>query len=333
MALVSEQRSSALHRLGEQSLAIRLMEHLIVPTFVIGTDGNVLIWNKACERLTRLLASDVLNTANHWRAFYDEPRPCLADLVATGRYHEIETFYGDWTGFGLTDFGVSIEAIAPMPLVGRTMNLAVDAGPIYDESGSLLAVIETFRDITAQKEAQNLLETLAARDGLTDLLNRRSFDHSLAAEMRRCGREGQPLSLLMIDIDHFKRFNDQYGHVQGDQCLKTVASELRNVLRTGDIAARYGGEEFVIVLPNTDRHGAEIVAERSRKIVQDLGIAHPGSPLGVVTLSIGLSTGHEPDLLPNDLIASADEALYASKHGGRNRVSFAAAQSSSIVLF
>ena len=194
-----------------------------------------------------------------------------------------------------------------MPLVGRTMN----AGPIYDESGSLLAVIETFRDITAQKEAQNLLETLAARDGLTDLLNRRSFDHALSDEMRRCARDGRPLSLLMVDIDHFKRFNDQLGHVQGDHCLREVATGLRSVLRSGDIAARYGGEEFAIVLPNTDRHGAEIVAERSRRVVQDLGIAHPGSPLGMVTLSIGFSTGHEPDLLPTDLIASADDALYA----------------------
>ena len=319
--------------MGEQSLAIRLMEHLIVPTFVIDANGNVLIWNKACERLTHLPAAEVLNTTDHWKAFYTEPRPCLADLVATGRYTEIEHFYGDWTGFGLTDFGVSIETSAPMPLAGRFMNLAVDAGPIYDEAGSLLAVIETFRDITAQKEAQNLLETLAARDGLTDLLNRRSFDHALSAEMRHCAREGQPLSLLMVDIDHFKRFNDQFGHVQGDHCIRQVATGLRSVLRSRDVAARYGGEEFAIVLPHADRHGAEIVAERSRRIVHDLNIAHPGSPLGRVTLSIGLSTGHEPDLLPTDLIASADEALYTSKRDGRNRVSFAPAQSSSIVLF
>jgi diguanylate cyclase (GGDEF)-like protein len=319
--------------MGEQSLAIRLMEHLIVPTFVIDVDGYVLIWNKACERLTQMAAVDVLHTRNHWKAFYPEARPCLADLVATGRYGEIESFYADWTGFGLTDFGVSIETSAPMPLVGRPMNLAVDAGPIYDESGSLLAVIETFRDITAQKEAQNLLETLAARDGLTDLLNRRSFDHALSAEIRRCARDGMPLSLLMVDIDHFKRFNDQFGHVQGDHCLRQVASGLRSVLRGGDVAARYGGEEFAIVLPNTDRHGAEIVAERSRRTVQDLGIGHPGSPFGTVTLSVGVSTGHEPDLVPNDYIGSADDALYASKRDGRNRVSFTPAQSSSIVLF
>jgi diguanylate cyclase (GGDEF)-like protein len=333
MAFSSEQKIFTVSRMGEQSLAIRLVEHLIVPTFVIGADGHVLIWNKACERLTNLSAAQVLNTADHWRAFYDEPRPCLANLVAEGRYAEIETFYSDWAGFGLTDFGVSIETSAPMPLVGRPMMLAVDAGPIYDESGSLLAVIETFRDITAQKEAQNLLETLAARDGLTDLLNRRSFDHTVAAEMRRCARDGHPLSLLMIDIDHFKRFNDCFGHLQGDQCLKRVAAALRGILRGGDVAARYGGEEFAVVLPNTDRQGAEAVAERSRRAVQDLQIAHPDSPASVVTLSIGVSTGVEPDLSPTDLVASADEALYASKRDGRNRVSFAAAQSSSIVLF
>ena len=103
MALSSTQKSSAL---------IRLMEHLIVPTFVIDADGDVLIWNKACERLTGLAAVEVLNSADHWKAFYTGPRPCLADLVARGLFAEIETFYGTWTGFGLTEFGVSIETSA-----------------------------------------------------------------------------------------------------------------------------------------------------------------------------------------------------------------------------
>jgi diguanylate cyclase (GGDEF)-like protein len=325
MALLSEQKSSAISRMGEQSLAIRLMEHLIVPTFVIGADGKVLIWNKACERLTHLSAADVLDTATHWRAFYTEQRPCLADLVAAGRFAEIETFYHGWSSFGLTDFGVSIEAHAPMPLAGRPMSLAVDAGPIYDESGSLLAVIETFRDITAQKEAQSLLETLAARDGLTDLLNRRSFDHAVSAEMRRCARDGQPLSLLMIDIDHFKRFNDEHGHDAGDAVLRAVGHALRHAVRGGDLVFRFGGEELLILLPDTGAEAAAARAEEVRGLIESLAVAHDGRELGPVTASIGVASAplHADR---SRLVQTADAALLRAKQAGRNRVLVAEAR-------
>ena len=183
------------------------------------------------------------------------------------------------------------------------------------------------------RTANAALHALSHQDGLTGLANRRSFDADLGAACRRTAEGIEGTALLLIDIDHFKLLNDRFGHLAGDQCLRHVARSLRGVLRQGDIAARYGGEEFAIVLPNTDRFGAEIVAERSRKAVQDLRIAHPASPAGVVTLSVGVTTGHEPDLLPTDLVASADEALYGSKRDGRNRTSFLPAQSSSVILF
>ena len=195
---------------GDFGFAISLMEHLVVPTFVLNADRRVLIWNKACERLTGVHAADVVGTSGHWRAFYSEYRPCLADLVVTQKYSEIKPLYANSGGAGFSDFGVSAENWCVMPKLGHRLYLAIDAGPIYDESGFLIAAVETLRDITPQKLAQSELESLASRDGLTGLANRRSFDQRLEVEVRRTGRDQLPLSLLMIDIDFFKAYNDQY---------------------------------------------------------------------------------------------------------------------------
>ena len=325
----------SMQRLSEdRSFAIRLMEYLVVPTFVIDQDSRVLVWNKACERLTGVMADDVVNTRNHWRAFYSEPRPCLADLLARGDYDGIRALYANWDGFGLSDFGVSVENWCVMPKLGRQMYLAVDAGPIYDESGTLVAVVETIRDITAQHEAQRNLEHLATQDGLTELPNRRSFDEALTAELRRAAREDQPLSLLMLDVDCFKAYNDNYGHQRGDECLKSVAQAIRGaLLRAGDTAARYGGEEFAVLLPNTDVAGARLIAERICASVALLGIHHAASTAACyVTVSIGSATGEGSDLDAARLLGAADSALYASKHGGRNRVTTAEAEPSCVLF-
>ncbi len=235
--------STPLIRLDEErSFAIKLMEHLVVPTFVIDKDSRVLVWNKACERLTGVEASAVLDTSDHWRAFYSEQRPCPADLLAKGDYGLISSLYSEWDGYEMSDLGISVENWCMMPRLGRRLYLAIDAGPIYDEAGSLIAVVETLRDMTVLHEQQKSLETLAAMDALTGLANRRSFDDNLAAEVRRASRAGSQLSLLMIDVDCFKGFNDTYGHQRGDDCLKAVAQAILSALQRGsDTAARYGG--------------------------------------------------------------------------------------------
>ena len=321
-------------KVDDLSFAVRLMEYLIVPTFVIDNTSHVLVWNKACERLTGLMADDVVGTSDHWRAFYTEPRPFLPDLLARGDYQAIGALYAQCDGFGMSDFGVSVENWCLMPQRGRQLYLAVDAGPIYDEAGSLIAVVETVRDITAQHETQQSLLTLAAEDSLTGLPNRRSFDELLKTEVRRASRQDDTLSLLMIDVDCFKAFNDTYGHQSGDDCLRAVAQAMAGALhRAGDTVARYGGEEFAVILPRTDPAAALQIAERLRVAIEDLGIRHEGSRVcDVVTASLGAATGHGSDLDADRLLAAADSALYMSKHDGRNRSS-ASERETSLFMF
>lgn len=306
--------------------SVRLMEHLVVPTFVIDPDCRVIIWNRACERLTGIKASEVVGTNEHWRGFYDAPRPCLADLIALGRTEEMDALYADHDHAGedaISAHGRRAENWCVMPQAGTRLYLAIDAGPIYDESGKLVAVVETLRDMTVQKEAQAELERLATRDGLTGVANRRSFDQTLNVEWRRATRESRALSLLMIDVDYFKRYNDTYGHQGGDECLRRIAGAMSGVVkRTSDAVARYGGEEFSILLPATDPEGACLVAERIRAAVEALALPHAGSEIADhVTVSIGVasvivSSGDAP----TQLVGAADKALYRAKKEGRNRV-------------
>jgi two-component system, chemotaxis family, response regulator WspR len=166
------------------------------------------------------------------------------------------------------------------------------------------------------------LQKLAALDGLTGIANRRRFDDTMHVEWQRGQRERQSLSLLICDIDFFKQYNDAYGHQRGDLCLKKAAAILTEHLkRPADLAARYGGEEFAIVLPDTPLAGAITVAQECVRHLENLRIAHGGSPHGVVTMSVGVaSVVPTPESTVEELIARADRALYAAKDGGRNQV-------------
>lgn len=153
--------------------------------------------------------------------------------------------------------------------LGCQYYLTIDAGPIYSADGELIAVVETLRDMTEQKQAQIALERLASHDGLTGIANRRRFDEKLGQEWLRARRDKTPLALLMLDVDHFKLFNDRYGHQAGDDCLRRIAECLASmVARPGDLVARYGGEEFAVVLPSIDVDGALVVAQRMREAVR-----------------------------------------------------------------
>ncbi len=180
------------------------------------------------------------------------------------------------------------------------------------------------RERTEELERANQrLEAISLTDGLTQVANRRQFDAQLRTEWCRTGRQGLPLSLLLLDIDHFKSVNDRYGHLIGDDCLITVAAICANeVQRSGDLLARYGGEEFAVLLPATPEDGAEQVAERLRRAVEDATV-YPGAQETAVSLSVSIGVATlvpSPDEPSGELIRRADEALYQAKGAGRNRV-------------
>jgi hemerythrin len=168
------------------------------------------------------------------------------------------------------------------------------------------------------------LQDMSHRDGLLGIANRRRFDEQLPLEWRRAARARSPLSLLMIDVDHFKRYNDLYGHPAGDRCLQAVAQAVAaaTAKRPADLLARYGGEELVVLLPDTPAEGALVVAREVLQAVHALHLAHADSPVAAeVTVSIGTATlNPAPDFSPDALLLQADASLYAAKAEGRNRV-------------
>lgn len=208
------------------------------------------------------------------------------------------------------------------------------ANPVRNLMGQVIGLTAALMDITDRKRAEDklaetnrLLQHYARNDHLTGLANRRHVDEMLADEVRRAMRANHPLSVLMIDVDLFKKYNDHYGHIRGDDCLRAIATELKRTLhRHGDLIGRYGGEEFIAVLPGTDAIGALKVAGTILHAVRALSIPHAKSNYGKVTLSIGaatletvahsLSTEEECDAL----LRAADRALYTAKLSGRNTI-------------
>ncbi|MBB4239114.1 diguanylate cyclase [Rhizobium esperanzae] len=197
--------------------------------------------------------------------------------------------------------------------------------------GSALVVVS---DITAMKHSEERLTQLALKmkgladtDALTGIANRRVFDEAISEEFARARRVDTALSLLLIDVDHFKAYNDTYGHLEGDNCLRVIGEVLGSVTkRPSDLAARFGGEEFAILLPGTDRDGALRLARMLLAALHRRAIPHRESSKGMVTVSIGVASMSEGFATPAELIEAADQALYAAKKNGRDRVEVAAAQ-------
>jgi diguanylate cyclase len=237
----------------------------------------------------------------------------IASAMATANAYSgtLQSASGD-LGREMTE--TELRAMA-QKLLGETRRM-------QDANASLEQKLEASReDISALQRDLDEVRRESMLDPLTKIYNRKSFDEGLLKAFNEAAENGAPLCLMLLDIDHFKRFNDTWGHQTGDQVLRLVAMTLKSNIKGKDMAARYGGEEFAAVLPETDLEGAVIVADNIRKAVQakELLKRSTNEKLGRITASFGVAM-YKPGDTPSTLIERADRCLYAAKHAGRNRV-------------
>ncbi len=306
------QRKEAENLLRNQKLLTeKMIRYSAVPIFVLDPQHRVTYWNRACEMLTTIPAEEMVGTANHWQAFYGEKRPCLADMVIdSADRHNLADLYTAARNSELKEEGIHAEEW--LDAVGGTRRyLSVDAVPIYNHAKELVAVIETLHDLSEHKKMEEALTRLATTDPLTGICNRGKIEESLQQEIIRTARYGSPMTIILFDIDGFKKINDSLGHSSGDQALKEVAATVAKQIRATDVLGRWGGDEFMVLCPQTMADDAVTIAEKLRQQVEHL-------PQGI-TISCGLA-GSRPGESMAALIKRADKALYAAKSAGRNLV-------------
>jgi diguanylate cyclase (GGDEF)-like protein len=295
----------------------------------IAKKGRILIVDDAMENIQILHQAlqdehDVLFAMNGAKALYIAQHQ-LPDLIL------LDAVMPDMDGYAVCAALRASAVTRAIPIIFVTAlktpedeTRALDAGAADFISKPVNAAVVRARvrtQLTVKRQSDALRE-LTLTDGLTGVGNRRAFDEALAAEWRRCARAQVPLALIMVDIDHFKSFNDAYGHQEGDACLQQAGAAMRRAaMRPQDLVARYGGEEFAILLPHENGAGAEAVARKVLEEIAFMGIAHERSPTGPwVTVSMGVasltpSEQHEAGIL----VKAADALLYQAKAGGRNR--------------
>ncbi|WP_052712101.1 diguanylate cyclase [Domibacillus indicus] len=309
--------SSYIVRSNENFRKLQLFEKVLETTqqgiMITDAKGKIVFVNGGFTSITGYSPEEalqqnprMLKSGKHDPAFY---RKMWKDLKHTGQ----------WKG-EIWNKGKDGHAYAEL----------INISEVTDKFGNTMNYVGVFTDITELKEAERKmqeanerLQAISSLDGLTGIANRRTFDGLLEKEWNRALRYQQPLSLIMLDIDYFKKFNDTYGHLEGDDCLKKVAAALAgSVPRPADAAARYGGEEFAVILPDTNEKQAHLIAETMRKAIVSLQIPHIQSAVSSsVTVSVGAATMlPEQAVEPDQLIRCADRALYNAKENGRNQV-------------
>jgi diguanylate cyclase (GGDEF)-like protein len=263
----------------------------------------------------------------HLSAMDFEPNSCWA--LRTGHPHLVVA--GDLTAPCAHAAGVKHTYLC-IPILAQGETLGIVHLQATDEAPQLNTTELSFKTTFAGQVGLSLanirlreaLRTQSVRDALTGLYNRRYLEEVLEREVRRASRAGLSLGILMIDLDHFKSFNDTYGHDAGDAVLREIAVSLTKGVRAEDFICRFGGEEFVVILPTADLESSRMRAERLRTKTKELTILYQGKSMGIVTISLGVAVFPEHGMSPKELMAAADAALYEAKRGGRDKVVIAA---------
>lgn len=311
-----------------------ILNHAGEGIYGIDMEGNTTFVNNAAAQMVGLCMSDMTNISNHDVVHHHYPDGRPYPIEACPIYATLSDGIprrGDNEYFWRTDGSCfPIEFFVSPILNNGKQEGAVITFIDISERKKLEQELESYRNNLEQlvnektqdleKANQKLLQ-LSRIDGLTGIPNRRVFDETLNNEIRRANRHGHACGLLMMDIDHFKRYNDHYGHIDGDRSLKNVARELESLFpRAGELVARYGGEEFALILPETDIDTLSAQANRILTAIEKLSIPHCESSCSeILTLSIGIALATPPIKSPETLIERADKALYQAKHQGRNR--------------
>jgi diguanylate cyclase (GGDEF)-like protein len=350
LSQTNEQLRSTVERLEEQAFESRLLiaardevslcldvnqaEECTVRYFaelIPGTAGSLCIINNSRQLMERVGSWGVVQAAAAFEGF--APECCCALRSGRARWRKPEQSELHCTHFG----GPAPERYLCLPVVAHGETLGVvtiecqspeAAAMTETREESVISLAEMAAMAISGLRLRDRLERQSIRDGMTGLFNRSFMEVALERELHRSARQQKELALMMVDIDHFKQFNDTFGHEAGDVVLRQVAESLRQGVRSEDIVCRFGGEEFVIILPEMTQDAAIDRAERLRRQVEELTTRFRGQPLRQVTISIGLAVSPQHGEAAEELLRSADRAMYSAKHRGRNRV----VQTDSIIL-
>lgn len=308
-------------RLESAPLLNFILEKINVGVFVLNRDMTVVFWNHFMEMNSGREEHEIVGR-NIFEVFPELPKTWLEKKIQS--VFVLKNFA--FTSWEQRPYLFKFRHNRPVTGGVDCMRQNCTFVPVKDENGQVNHVCVTLIDVTDTSiyqsqliETRDRLDEASNRDGLTGVYNRRYLEQALAKEFARVKRYDETLSLIMLDIDHFKRVNDERGHLAGDEVIRRTAEILSNGIRESDTLGRYGGEEFAVLLPHTKLDGALVLAERLRKCVaaQPITFGNQSIP---VTISIGVAELHPDTPSYEQLIQDADTALYQSKDGGRNRV-------------
>jgi diguanylate cyclase (GGDEF)-like protein len=308
--------------LEQQEVAEKIWDSINSGLILIDSAGTVLLWNEWIARHSGIPAEFSLNRPLT-SLFPEGLSASFKTAIKNSLAHKLPIVLSN----ALHRSPLPLYALPVTPFKQERIQQSISISPIStNESYCLIQVTDASLSIKRERVLKSHSERLgqeAVTDALTGARNRRFFDERFAAEFGRAQRLNIPLSLIMLDVDYFKLYNDSYGHPAGDRVLSSIAQTLKTQLnRPTDVVARYGGEEFVIILPDSDMEGSRIVADKLRVAVSDLNIPHDKSAIDDhITVSIGIaSCQKQTHCNAADLLDSADQALYSAKHDGRNCV-------------